>query len=294
MQIEGVYPILPTPFYDDGRFDAESQARLIRYQNEIGVHGVCILGFMGEAHKLSDEERRAVLQVTKDEIKKEMGFWVGIRALGTIGAIQQAIEAQNHGAEAVFVAPIDIQNDTALYRHYKDIHDAIDIPVAIHDFPEMFGGIVHSPDLIAKLANDGITPYIKLEDMPVGPKTTKVKELAQDNIGVFGGLGAIYMLEELERGASGIMSGFTYPEVLVKIFNLFKDGDLESATREFDNYAPLFRYEFQPKIGLAFRKHIYKKRGIFTSDYVRPPTLAVDNYTLEEFERTIARTGLVI
>ncbi len=111
-------------------------------------------------------------------------------------------------------------------------------------------------------------------------------------MGVFGGLGALYYLEELERGALGIMSGFSFPEVLVEIYSLFSSGQRDEAAAVFDRYAGIFRYEFQPGPGLGFRKHVYKKRGIFESDFIRPPAPIVDQYTIDEFERVIARAGL--
>ena len=145
---------------------------------------------------------------------------------------------------------------------------------------------------MGQLGKDGICPYIKLEEPPVGPKLTAIREYSNDTVGVFGGLGGVYFLEELERGAFGIMTGFAFPEVLVRIYELFVGGDHEGAARTFDHYAPLMRYEFQPKIGLAYRKHIYQRRGIFTSTYVRPPGMAMDSYTEAELERTIKRAGL--
>ncbi|MBU2983678.1 dihydrodipicolinate synthase family protein [Lentibacter algarum] len=292
MDPKGVYPILPTPFTDDGKVDLESMERLIKFQNEVGVNGVNIMGFMGESHKLANAERKDIINVTMDTKRDGLEVWVGIRTMGTMGAVEQAIEAEALGADAVFVAPVSIQNDNAIYAHYKAINDAVNIPVALHDLPDMFDAIVMSPELIARMAKDDVSNYIKLEEIPTGPKTSKTLALADGKMGVFGGLGAMYMLEEMERGAKGIMSGFSFPEVLVKIYNLFETGDREGAAECFDKYVSLLRYEFQPGPGLAFRKHVYKKRGIFTSDYIRPPTGPVDQYTIDEFERTIARAGL--
>jgi 4-hydroxy-tetrahydrodipicolinate synthase len=65
-----------------------------------------------------------------------------------------------------------------------------------------------------------------------------------------------------------------------------------SATSVFDRYCPLLRYEFQPKIGLAFRKHVYKRRGVFATDHIRPPGLRLDPRSVQELEATIARVGL--
>ena len=293
MQAQGVNPILPTPFLSDGALDIPSLRRLIDFQKTAGVNGVAILGFMGEAHKLSEAERREVIEVVVDQSGSELDVWVGVRALGTMGAVEQSQTAQAAGADAVFVAPIDIQNDEGLYQHFKTVAEAVDIPVMIHDFPSSFNTIL-SASLIAQLGRDGHCPYIKLEDPPIGPKMSQIAALSEGAVGVFGGLGGLYFLEELERGALGIMTGFSFPEVLVQIYNEHRRGDVEQARATFDHYASLIRYEFQPKIGLAYRKHIYHKRGIFSTTTVRPPAMELDAYSAAELERTMARAGMQI
>lgn len=291
MSEKGIYPILPTPFTDTGDLDIDSLRRLIDFQKEAGVSGVAILGFLGEAHKLADSERNTVVKTVLEQADGDLAVWVGVRALGTMGSIEQAQAAEALGATAVFVAPIPIQNDKALYVHYKGVQESISIPVIIHDFPASFG-VEISAELIGQLGREGICPYIKLEEPPIGPKLTKIRELSNDTVGIFGGLGGVYFLEELERGANGIMTGFAFPEVLVRIYDLFTSGDHEAAARTFDHYASLLRYEFQPKIGLAYRKYIYHRRGIFSSTFVRPPGMGLDDYTKAELERTVNRAGL--
>ena len=135
MNPQGVNPILPTPFLADGSLDIPSLRRLIDYQKSVGVNGVAILGFMGEAHKLSEAERRTVIKTVAEQSAGALDIWVGVRALGTMGAVEQSQIAQAEGAHAVFVAPIGVQNDAALYEHFATVASAIDIPVMIHDFP---------------------------------------------------------------------------------------------------------------------------------------------------------------
>lgn len=290
-RLRGVNPILPTPFADDGSLDLASLRRLIDFQLEAGAHGVAILGFLGEAHKLTGEERRQVVDTVVQRADGRFPVWVGVRAFGTAGAIEQAQEAEARGAAAVFVAPIAPQNDASLYEHYRRVADAVRIPLILHDYPASFG-ITLSPDLIGRLARDGHAPYIKLEDPPVLQKLSDVLDASDGSIGVFGGLGGQYFLEELERGAVGIMTGFAFPEVLVRIFEQFAEGDHASATRTFYRYVGLIRYEFQPRIGLAFRKHIYQKRGVFASAHVRAPGATLDPRTVAELERNVQRVGL--
>mgnify|MGYP001042395252 FL=1 len=289
--LHGVNPIVPTPFTDAGEVDVASLRRLVDFQAAAGVHGIAILGFLGEAHKLSGAERRVVVETVVEQTAGRFPVWVGVRALGTAGAIEQAREAEELGASAVFVAPIAPQNDAALYAYYKAVAQSIGIPLILHDYPQSFG-ITLSPELIGRLAKDGYAPYIKLEESPPLPKVTRVLQESGGSIGVFGGLGGVYFLEELERGALGIMTGFAFPEVLVRIYDQFTAGDHVVAAATFDRYMPLIRYEFQPNIGLAFRKHVYWRQGVFQSPYIRPPGAALDEYTKGELERLIARVGL--
>ena len=291
MKLKGVLPILPTPFTDQGAVDETSLRRLIDFEADAGVHGVSILGFMGEAHRISGAERRHVVAVVVDQAAGRFPTWVGVLAFGEAGAVEQALEAQELGAAGVFVAPIGVQNDQVIFEYYASVADALEIPVAIHDFPESFRTIL-TPALIARMANeiDGVQ-YIKLEDYPALRKLSQVKKLAPDSIGIFGGLGGVYFLEELQRGSNGIMTGFAFPEVLVAVYEAFRSGDAERAAAIFDRYVPLIRYEFQPKIGLAYRKFVYQKRGVIDSTFIRPPGMQIDDYTRGELVAVIERAG---
>ncbi len=294
MDLKGVLPILPTPFTDHGAVDDVSLRRLIDFELEVGVHGVSILGFMGEAHRLSTAERRQIVSTVVEQAGGSFPTWVGVLAFGAAGAIEQAREAQELGAAGVFVAPIAVQNDRVIFDYYASVADALEIPVAIHDFPEAFGTVL-SPELIAHMAADidGVQ-YIKLEDYPVLAKMSRIQELAPNSIGIFGGLGGVYFLEELQRGSRGIMTGFAFPEVLLAVYGAFRAGDQARAAALFDRYVPLIRYEFQPKIGLAYRKFVYHRRGIIDSVFIRPPGLQIDDYTRGELAAIIKRVGFTL
>jgi len=294
MMLHGVLPILPTPFTSDGAVDETSMRRLIDFELDVGAHGVSVLGFMGEAHRLAGFERARVVSSSVDQAAGAFPVWVGVLAFGAAGAIEQAREAQELGAAGAFVAPPPIQNDQAIFDYYASVAGAVDIPIAIHDFPESFKTTL-SASLIARMGKeiDGLD-YIKAEDYPALEKMTRILDEAPDAIGVFGGLGGMYFLEELQRGSRGIMTGFSWPEVLVGVYNTFRSGDVEGATALFDHYVPLIRYEFQPKIGLAYRKHVYRERGIIATTFIRAPGLQIGDYTRRELTAAIERVGFTL
>lgn len=289
--LTGVNPIMPTPFLQDGALDLASMERSIDLMVRLGADGVAILGFLGEAHKLSQSERADVIRTVVARAQGRLAVWVGVRALGTAGCVEQAQEAEALGADAVFVAPIEPQNDAALYAHFKTVATSTSLPLILHDYPANFGLKLSVP-LIARLANEGYAPYIKLEDVPPLPKTTAVIEATDGKIGVFGGLGGQFFLEELERGSAGIMTGFAFPEVLIALYARFRSGDHVGAERLFHRTIDLMRYEFQPGIGLAMRKYVYKLRGLYETEVCRPPAASMTQLDRDELARVVARCGL--
>lgn len=289
----GVYTICPTPFNDRLALDIASIETLVEFQIAAGVSGLAVLGFLGEAHKLSGVERKAVIQAFVSHAAGRVPVWVGVRALGLAGAIEQACGAAELGAAGVFAAPLDGASDALLFEYYQQLGAATPVPVAIHDFPDSFGTEV-SAELVARLGREGGVSMIKMEEPPVAPKISKILDLADGTVLVFGGLGGVYFLEELQRGAVGTMTGFAYPEILVRIYDQYSAGDVAGAAATFDRYCPLIRYEFQPKIGLALRKYVYQQRGAIRSAAFRTPGTAIDDRTRRELAAIVERVGLSI
>lgn len=289
---QGVFTICPTPFDDALQVDTDSIRGLVDFLLQTGIKGLAVLGFLGELHKLSAAERRLVLRTFVEQADGRAPVWVGVRGLGIAGAIEQAREAQELGAAAVFAAPLDNANDALLFDYYKAVAEAVSIPVVIHDFPDSFGTEIR-PEVVARLAREGGVHAIKMEEPPVGQKITRIRELCGDApMKIFGGLGGVYFLEELQRGAVGTMTGFAFPEILVAIYERHAAGDEAGAAAIFDRYCPLIRYEFQPKIGLALRKYVYQRRGAIRSNALRAPGMRIDPVTAAELEATVRRVGL--
>lgn len=293
MQMNGVHYILLTPFTEDGKIDEKSLRKIVDFQMRAKVHGLAILGFMGEVHKLTESERANVIQIVANQVNGKIPISVGVRAFSTDAAIFQAREAQDLGASSVFVAPLNIQDDEILFEYYKRTAAALNIPVIIHDYPIAFTTVL-SPALITRLCQEANIDILKLEDYPSGIKLSRIKKMTNGKMKILGGIGGLYYLEELQRGAEGIMTGFAYVEVLVKIYEKFVNGDIQGAEKTFDHYMPLIRYDMQFKVGMAIRKYIYYRRGIIASNTVRHPGSTLDEYTQKELERVVERVGLSI
>jgi 4-hydroxy-tetrahydrodipicolinate synthase len=291
--LKGIYNITPTPFQPDGSLDEASLARLTKFTLKTGVDGMTILGVLGEAGKVSDAERTRIIATVIEAADGRLPICVGTSHSGTDQCIAYSRQAQEMGARAVMVAPprLSRSSDAALRRHYLAVAGAVDIPVVVQDHPAS-SGVFMSVDFIAAIAEEAPhCRFLKLEDEPSPPKVSQVRK-ANPKVTIFGGLGGMMFLEELRHGAHGTMTGFAFPEILVEIYRKYSSGDIDGASEVFYRYCPLIRFENQPLINLALRKHIYHLRGAIASSRVRAPYMPVDEDTLADLNDLLSRLGL--
>ena len=149
------------------------------------------------------------------------------------------------------------------------------------------------PWLLARIAREvpaGRT--IKLEDPPTPFKTSRILEQAAGiDVAIFGGLGGVFLLEELLAGAAGAMTGFAFPAILVRIVTLYRAGKVDEAAEVFYRHGPLRRFEFQEGIGMSIRKEVLKRRGAIADAAIRPPGGTLDAATRAALDRVMAWTG---
>jgi 4-hydroxy-tetrahydrodipicolinate synthase len=185
-------------------------------------------------------------------------------------------------------------NSDAVVRHYAALADAVDIDIVVQDYPPI-SGYAMEPALLVRIAKEiPRARTIKLEDPPTPFKTSRI--LAERatagapdvELRIFGGLGGVFLLEELLAGATGAMTGFAFPEILVQIVRLFRAGQVDQAADVFYRAVPLMRFEFQEGIGMAIRKEILQRRGALANPATRAPAAPLDRATRDALDRVMA------
>jgi dihydrodipicolinate synthetase family protein len=132
----GIFHILATPFREDGSLDVEGLPRLVESALATGVTGLTILGIAGEAHRLTDEERRRVVEIVVKETRGRTPVAVGVSASGTHLATAFARMAREHGADALMVAPpTGLKNLDAVAEYYRTVATATRLPLVLQDEP---------------------------------------------------------------------------------------------------------------------------------------------------------------
>lgn len=294
MRFDGVYSVLPTPFRRGGDVDFDSLGRVVDLVIGAGVNGVTVLGVTGEVSRLLERER---LQIVEAVIRKAAGraaVIVGASADGQRAAVEFSREAKALGASAVMVSPPRMPklNTEAVVTHYKCVADAVDLPIVVQDYPPVCG-FAMEPGLLVRIAREvPAARTIKLEDPPTPFKTTRILLGAGDlKLFVLGGLGGVFLLEELAAGAAGVMTGFAYPEVLVKVVALYRAARRDEAADLFYRFVPLMRFEFQEGIGMAIRKEIFRRRGALSDGSTRAPGPVLDETTRAALDAVLSWTA---
>ena len=228
MQLEGVYSVLPTPFHANGDIDEASLRRVVDLFIAAGVNGVTALGVTGEVARLDDSERRQVLEVVVEQVNGRIGVVAGTTAEGTRTCIAYSRHARELGATAVMVSPPRMAklNSDAVVRHYTALADAVDIEIVVQDYPPISGFRDGAGAARADRPRDSAGAH----DQARG-SADAVQDFAHPRsraaklpVRIFGGLGGVFLLEELLAGATGAMTGFAFPEILVAVVSLFRAG----------------------------------------------------------------------
>jgi len=290
----GVYSVLPTPFRDRGDVDRDSLRRVVDLFIGAGVQGVTALGVTGEVARLGDRERGQIVETVVRQVDGRAAVVVGASADGVRTCIEFSREAKALGGTAVMVSPPRALklNSESVVAHYKALAEAVDLPIIIQDYPPI-SGFAMEPQLLARIAREVPSARtIKLEDPPTPFKTARILQAAGDTpVAILGGLGGVFLLEELMAGAAGAMTGFAYPEVLLKVVGLYRAGHTEEAAQAFYRFVPLMRFEFQEAIGMAIRKEVLRRRGALADGSTRVPGPALDDHTRAALDKVLTWTA---
>ncbi|MFQ5936484.1 MAG: dihydrodipicolinate synthase family protein [Acidiferrobacterales bacterium] len=293
---KGVFIISATPFLDDGTVDFESTDRLVDFYLETRVHGVTLLGMMGEAPKLTHDESLQLVRRVIERVSARVPVVVGVSNPGLANLAGFAKQVMDLGAAGVMVAPVpDLLTDEQIYDYFSRLCEQLgaDIPVCYQDYPQATNSNM-SVATFNRLVDDfAQLVVLKHEDCPGLRKLSRIREQAERDgrrrVSILVGNGGLYLPQELARGADGAMTGFAFPEMLVGVYERFAAGHAEGAEDLYDAYLPLVRYEQQPGFGLAVRKEILRRRGIIRSAVTRAPGPRLDQNDHRELDHLLAR-----
>ena len=261
--ISGVFPVLPTPFDDQGRPDVASLRKLVNYLIRCGVDGLTYPGVASEVGQLTLAERKELLRVVQEEVAGRVPVIAGVSSNQASFTIELAVAACAQGATALMVAvPPDRTTAAGQIEYFAEIARAVpQATLMLQNVPQPVGAGL-DPEVLLEIlkAVPGIR-YIKEETLPSGQRLTAMRDKAPASLlGVFGGAGGRYITDELRRGAAGTMPAIELAEVHVALFKAHREGDADRVRTLFTRMLPILNV--QAVFRWSLTKYVLHRRGL--------------------------------
>jgi 4-hydroxy-tetrahydrodipicolinate synthase len=286
-QMRGVYTILVTPYDQQNRVDVDSLRNLVEFNLAAGVHGLGVaLG--SEIVALSEAERQLVTRTVVGQVGRRVSVVINTGGPVAELAVLYSRMAEADGADALMVRPPNFlpAGPDQVVAYFQAISDAVCIPIFIQDTAEapVSGGLARR--IAGSCPN---VRYIKVETLPPPYQVGQAVAACGDRLGVFGGAGGSFFVEELRRGAIGTMPGCSQPEAFVAVWDAYQRGDERAAQQiMYRSILPVNRLATQaPAAFYLVHKEILRRRGVIRTAHVRGPVAPLDAVTLRELEQVI-------
>ncbi|KJY92396.1 dihydrodipicolinate synthase family protein [Pseudoalteromonas piscicida] len=272
---QGVYPAVTTQFHDDESINFDTTKEMIDNLINEGVHGIIVLGTVGENCSLTADEKRQVLKAATEVVGDRVPLLSGVAETTTALAVEFAKDAETLGIDGLMVLPGMVYRSTEreAIHHYQQVARSTALPIMIYNNPVTYGVDV-SIEGMKTLAEESNIVSVKeaTED------TRRISELFSafgDRYVVFGGVDDI-ALESLMLGATGWISGLTnvFPRESVAIYKLAEQGRYEEARALWRWFLPLLRLDTIPTLVqcIKYAEHL-AGRG---SEVTRSPRLPLN------------------
>jgi 2-keto-3-deoxy-L-arabinonate dehydratase len=277
LQIDGVVPIIPTPFLPQGGPDWNSLKRLLDFAVHGGVCAVCLPAYASEFYKLTDSERRDLVIHAVELMQGRLPVIGQVNHVSTAYVAETARDLERAGASAISVAVPRLFGlpERDLLRYYDRILQAISIPLLIQDFNP--GGPTLSLGFLQQLRKQHQHfLFLKLEEPLMSDRVRQIVDGTSGELGVLEGWGGMYMIELMGAGICGVMPGLAVSDILQQVWSRARQGDKDGAYGDFVEVLPQITYSLQ---SLEFFHHAEKAllvaRGVLPEAIIREVTLTL-------------------
>lgn len=285
-KLQGILPVLPTPFNDNGGVDVSAMERVTRFCVDAGANGLVFPGVASESQHISRDEQCLLLgtvcRVAGDRVPIICGSGNG--SPEEIGS--KIMQARELGAVAamVLIPPSYAKDaDGALRFMKRVIENAQGVEIIMQNAPTPIGAGLAASELIRIVEELPAIHYVKEEVLPSGPRITALRRSVPEHLtGVIGGGGARYLIDEMNRGAIAAMPAAEITDIHVRMWNAYKSGDEAGARLLYMRALPLLIIQLLYRMRLT--KYVLTKRGLLDNTHVRAPLDEFDSYDEAELK----------
>jgi 4-hydroxy-tetrahydrodipicolinate synthase len=245
----GVFPAATTQFHDDQSLDLKGTAEHLERLLRAGVHGMILLGTVGENCSLEYREKLDVLRAGVEQVAGRVPVLTGVAECSTALACRFAADAKKAGVDGLMVLPAMVykSDPRETLAHYRAVARATDLPIMCYNNPVSYGVDI-TPAMFAELADEPHFVAVKESSENVR-RITDLKNECGERYLLFCGVDDL-VLESVVLGAVGWVSGLVnaFPEENRLLWELATGGRYEEALRVYRWYTPLLHLDTHPKL----------------------------------------------
>ncbi len=279
----GVFPAVPTQFNDDFSLNVPATMAHVEALLDKGVHGLIMLGTIGENCSLSLEEKVEVLRATVEVASGRVPVLNGVAEFTTRGASETARRAEEAGVDGLMVMPAMVYNSDAreTVNHFRTVAASTGLPIMCYNNPPVYRVDI-TPEMFQELADVDTIVCIKEASGDVRRITDLFNALGDRYLN-FSGLDDV-ALESIMLGCTGWISGLVdaFPRENGMLWEAATSGDYQRALEIYRWYMPMLHFDSHPKL-VQYIKLTCTELG-FGTETVRAPRLPLVG---EERERVL-------
>lgn len=286
----GVYPAAVTHFNDDESLNLDATMKHVDQMIEAGIHGIIMLGTVGENCSLSYDEKIQVLKQTSDHVNGRIPVLTGVAECTTSLACRFAADAQAAGVDGMMVLPAMVykSDPRETIHHFRSVASSSDLPIMCYNNPVSYGVDI-TPEMFADMADE--PKFVAIKESSENPRRiTDLRNSCGDRYTLLCGVDDLVM-ESYILGAEGWVSGLVnaFPHENRLLWDLLQAGDFEQAREVYQWYTPLLHLDTHVKL-VQYIKLTVAECG-YGSELTRAPRLPLEG---EERERIlgIIREGI--
>jgi 4-hydroxy-tetrahydrodipicolinate synthase len=270
----GVFPAATTQFKTNDSVDTEATMRHLEAMIEAGVHGMIMLGTVGENCSLEFHEKIDLLKATVAHINGRIPVLSGVAEYTTKLACRFAQEAEKAGVDGLMVLPgmVYKSDPRETMTHFRAVAKASDLPIMCYNNPVSYGVDI-SPEMFDELADEPKLVAIK-ESSEDCRRITDLRNRCGDRYILFSGVDDLF-LESMMLGADGWVSGLVnaFPAENRLIWDLASAGRWDDAVEVYRWYTPLLHLDTHVKL-VQYIKLAVQECG-YGSERLRAPRLPI-------------------
>lgn len=291
--LAGSFPVLPTPFRDDGTIDDADFLSVIDFAVAARSDGVVYPGVASEVETLTAEERTRQVRILAGRIAGRIPIIVGASDSDPAQARKHiALAAEIGAAAAMVIAPFIIGNDVAAQvAYFTKVAAGANVPIMLQNQPKQIGAGL-TPEEVAAVANAvPAVQYIKEETPPCGQHLTRMQAVLDGGVkAIFGGAGGRYVTDELARGAAGTMPASELADIHAALVHAWQAGHTGKARKLYTASLPLLN--FQAVFRMHMTKEVLRRRGVLRHVFVRAKGPKLDAGDRRELDLLLAEAQL--